>query len=102
MGLFQLIRFVVVKLIYSGLNPRFNVDTIFMANYSFSGMRRPIDSETFLVTDFVNLKIKLAQSFEDTYRSRMCVHVFIGVSAHMCMSICVYTVLLKRNVLAKT
>jgi hypothetical protein len=99
--LVQLFRFVVVKLIYSGLNLRFDVDTIFMANYSFSGMRRPIDSETLLVTDFMNLKIKLAQSFKDTYRSRIYVRVFIEVSAHMCMSICVYTVLLKRNVLAK-
>jgi hypothetical protein len=28
----------------------------------------PIDSETLLVTDFVNLKIKLAQSFKYTHR----------------------------------
>jgi hypothetical protein len=33
--LVQLFRFVVVKLIYSGLNPRFDVDAIFMANYFF-------------------------------------------------------------------
>jgi hypothetical protein len=53
------------------------------------------------VIEFVNLKIKLTQSFKDTYKSRICVRIFIGVSAHMCMSICVCTVLLKRNVLAK-
>jgi hypothetical protein len=35
----------------------------------------PIDSEALLVTDFVNLKIKLAQSFRDTHRDRVCVCV---------------------------
>jgi hypothetical protein len=46
-----------------------------------------INSKTLLVTDFVNLKIKSAQSFGDAHRGRVCVRVFIGVSAHMCMSI---------------
>jgi hypothetical protein len=44
----------------------------------------------------VNLKIKPAQYFRVTPRGRMCVRVFIGVSAHMCMSIYVYTVFLKK------
>jgi hypothetical protein len=44
-----------------------------------------IDSETLLVTDFVNLKIKSAQSFECAHRNRMCVHIFIGVSARTCI-----------------
>jgi hypothetical protein len=34
----------------------------------------------FLVTNFVNLKIKSVQSFEYIYNDKMCVHVFIGVS----------------------
>jgi hypothetical protein len=51
-----------------------------------------IDSETLLMTDFVNLKIKPAQSFRDAYKSMVCVRVFIGVSAHTYMSIYVYTV----------
>jgi hypothetical protein len=36
----------------------------------------PIDNETILVTDFVNHKIKSAQSFEGAHRNRMyvCVH----------------------------
>jgi hypothetical protein len=37
-----------------------------------------VDSETLLVTDFVNLKIMPAQSFGDAHRGRMCVRVFIG------------------------
>jgi hypothetical protein len=42
-----------------------------------------------VVTDSVNLNIKLIQSFGCTYMGRMCVYVFIGVSDHTCMSICV-------------
>jgi hypothetical protein len=57
----------------------------------------PVDSETLLVTDFVNLKIKLVQSFGGAHRGRMCVRVFIGVSARTCMSICICTVFLKKT-----
>jgi hypothetical protein len=53
--------------------------------------------ETLLLTDFMNLKIKLAQSFRCTHRGRVCVRVFIGVSARMCINICVYTVFLKKS-----
>jgi hypothetical protein len=49
----------------------------------------PIDSDALLVTDFVNLKIKSAQSFGCALKGRMCVRVFIGVSDRTCMSICV-------------
>jgi hypothetical protein len=57
----------------------------------------PVDSETLLVTDFMNLKIKPTQSF--ACKERVCVRVFIGVSTHTCMSICVYTVFLKKAIL---
>jgi hypothetical protein len=53
-----------------------------------------VDSETRLVTDFVNLKIKLAQSFEYADRGKMC--VFIELSTHTYMSIYIYTVFLKK------
>jgi hypothetical protein len=56
-----------------------------------------IDSETLLVTDFMNLKIKSVQSFGGAHNSRVCVRIFIGMSARMCMSICVCTVFLKKN-----
>jgi hypothetical protein len=56
----------------------------------------PVDSETLLVTDFVNLKIKSAQSFGCAHRGRMCIHVFIEVSDRTCMSIYVCTVFLKK------
>jgi hypothetical protein len=45
-----------------------------------------------LVTDFVNLKIKPAQSFRDGHTGKMYVRVFIEVSAHTYINIYVYTV----------
>jgi hypothetical protein len=56
-----------------------------------------IDSETPLVTDFVNLKIKSAQSFRGAHRGSMCVCVFIEVSAHIRISIYVCTMFLKKS-----
>jgi hypothetical protein len=55
----------------------------------------PVDSETLLVTDFVNLKIKPSQSSKAVHMSSMCVRVFIWVSVHTCMNIYVYTVFKK-------
>jgi hypothetical protein len=49
------------------------------------------------MTDFVNLKIKLAQFFKGAHRGRMCIRMFISMSAHTCMNICVYTVFLKND-----
>jgi hypothetical protein len=48
-----------------------------------------VDSETLLVTDFVNLKIKPTQSFRGDYRGRVCICVFIGMDARTCMNICI-------------
>jgi hypothetical protein len=56
----------------------------------------PVDSKVLLVTDFMNLKINPAQSFGGAHRGRVCVCMFIGVSAHTCMSICVCTMFLKK------
>jgi hypothetical protein len=55
----------------------------------------PIDSETFLVTDFVNLNIKPTQFFGGANKGRVYTCIFIGVIAHTCMSICVCIVLKK-------
>jgi hypothetical protein len=60
----------------------------FTANYFFSERRSPVDSEALLVTDFVNLRIKLTQSFRDAHMCRMCVRVFIGVGDRTRMSMC--------------
>jgi hypothetical protein len=49
----------------------------------------PVDNESFLVTDFVNIKIKPAQSFRGAYRGSVYVRVFIEISAHI--SIYIFT-----------
>jgi hypothetical protein len=51
----------------------------------------------FLMIDFVNFKIKLVQSFRDAHRGMMCIYMFIEVSTHMCISICVCIVFLKKD-----
>jgi hypothetical protein len=56
----------------------------------------PVNSETLLITDFMNLKIKPAQSFRYAHRCRMCIRIFIGVSVHTCIRICVCTLFLKK------
>jgi hypothetical protein len=55
-----------------------------------------VDSETFLMTDFVNLNIKSTQSFGGVHRDRMYVYIFIGMSVHTYMSIYIYTVFLTK------
>jgi hypothetical protein len=42
-----------------------------------------VDSETLLMIDFVNLKIKPAQFFRGAHMGRVCVCMFIGVSTHI-------------------
>jgi hypothetical protein len=56
----------------------------------------PVDSEALLVTDFMNLKIKPAQSFGGAHRDKVCVCVFIGVNARTCIGIRICTVFLKK------
>jgi hypothetical protein len=53
------------------------------------GVDVSIDSEVLLVTDFVNIKIKSAQSFRNVHIDRICIRVFIDMRAHIYMSICV-------------
>jgi hypothetical protein len=85
-----------VELTHTDLNLRFDIVLYLRLIILSVGGDVPIDSETFLVTDFVNLKIKPHQSFRGAHKDRVCVYVFIGMSAHMCMNICVYTVFLKK------
>jgi hypothetical protein len=40
-GLAKLVRFLVMEVTQLGLNPKFDMCVIFMANYSYSGRRRP-------------------------------------------------------------
>jgi hypothetical protein len=38
------------------------------------------------LTNFMNLKIKLTQSFEGTHEDRMCIRVFIKMSTRTCFT----------------
>jgi hypothetical protein len=49
------------------------------------------------VTDFMNFKIEPTQSFRCAHRGRLYVRMFIELSDHMCMNICVYTVFFKKS-----
>jgi hypothetical protein len=60
-----------------------------------------INSETLLVTDFINLKIKSIQSFGGAHRDRVCMCIFIGVIAHTCISIFIYTMFLNKILCGK-
>jgi hypothetical protein len=51
-----------------------------------------VGEESLLMIDFVNIKIKSAQSFRGAYRDRVCMYIFIGVSAHTYMTIYIFTV----------
>jgi hypothetical protein len=75
-GLAQLIRFLVVKLIHSDLNHKFDIVVAFIINYFSVRDDIPVDSEAFLMIDFINLKIKSVQSFEGNHKNKvcMCVH----------------------------
>jgi hypothetical protein len=55
-----------------------------------------VNSEMILVIDFVNLNIKSTQFFGSAHRDRMCVRVFIGISADTCITIYVCIVFIKK------
>jgi hypothetical protein len=86
----QLVRFLVVKLIYSDSNPRLYLRLIILSVRD----NVPDDSDAFLVTDFVNIKIKPSQSFRGTHSDRM--YTFITVSARTYINIYICTMFLKK------
>jgi hypothetical protein len=55
-----------------------------------------VDNDALLMIDFVNLKIKLIQYFGCAHRDRMCVRMFIGVSAYPSINIFICTMFLKK------
>jgi hypothetical protein len=75
-SLAQLVRFLVVELIYPVSNSRFNMVLHLRLIILSVGGDVPVDSDTLLVTEFVNLKIKSIQSFKDTHKNMMCVCVY--------------------------
>jgi hypothetical protein len=45
----------------------------------------PINSETLLMTDFINLKIKPAQPFRGIHMDMVYVYVFIYIYKYLCL-----------------
>jgi hypothetical protein len=99
-GLAQLIRFLLVELNHTGSNLKFDMCVIFMNNYSLVRDDVPVDSGSLLVADFMNIKIKPTQSFRGAHRGKVCVYVFIGMSACTCINIYIYAVFLKKHLLS--
>jgi hypothetical protein len=56
-----------------------------------------VDNEILLLTDFMNFKIKSAQSFEDAHRGRVCVHVFVRMNDHIYIYMCVFVLYFKKT-----
>jgi hypothetical protein len=38
------------------------------------------------LTNFINIKIKLAYFFKNTHKNRICKHIFIGVNVYTCIN----------------
>jgi hypothetical protein len=72
-----------VKLIYSDSNFRFNMNVVFITNYSFNKRRSPINNEMILMTDFINLKIKSTQFFKDAHKDIIYMCIFIKINTHI-------------------
>jgi hypothetical protein len=83
-----------VKLIYIGLNLIWMLHLrliIFSVECDVL-----IDSETFLMTDFMNLNIKSTQSFKNVHKNRVYIYIFIRISDHTYINIYIYTIFLKK------
>jgi hypothetical protein len=74
-----------IDLSNSDLNLIFDMSVVFMINCFLSDRRRdvPIDNETFLVNDFVNLKIKSVQYFKYAYRDKVYICVYMSECAYV-------------------
>jgi hypothetical protein len=95
-GLDQLVRILVVKITHLILNFKFIMCVVFMINYFLVRCDVSIDSETLLMIDFINFKIKPTQSFRCADRGKIYVCVLIGVSANTYINIYVYTIFKKQ------
>jgi hypothetical protein len=63
-----MIRFLVVEPTHLDLNSRFEMGVIYLGLIILLIVDDvPINNETFLMTDFINIKIKPAQSFKNTH-----------------------------------
>jgi hypothetical protein len=90
-----MVRLFVVELIYLNLNFRFNVAVLYLWLIILSVINIVMSIVKRSLTDFVNLKIKLIQSFKGT--DKMCAYIFIKVSTHIYIYIYLYLYLKKQK-----
>jgi hypothetical protein len=73
-----MVRFPVVESTHTGSYPKFGMSVTYLWLIILLVVGDvPGDNEVLFVTDFINLKINLTQSFKDVYVGRVCMHVFI-------------------------
>jgi hypothetical protein len=80
--------FFVVEPTHAGSNLRFNISVTYLRLIILLVGDVSVDSETLLVIDFINLKIKSTQSFKCAHRGRMYVRVFIGEYSYVYEYLC--------------
>jgi hypothetical protein len=83
-----MVRLFVAELIYLNLNFRFNVAVLYLWLIILSVINVVLSTVKHSLTDFMNLKIKLIQSFEGA--DKICAYIFIEVSTHTYINICIY------------
>jgi hypothetical protein len=81
-GLAWMVKFLVVEPIQPNSNLRFDIAIVYLQLLSVVG-NVPVDSETLLMTDFMNLKIKSTQSIRCAHRDMMYVRVFIAECSYV-------------------
>jgi cyanate permease len=70
---------------------------VFAANYSLIGRRRSRQQQSALGDRLHKSQDQVGSVFEGTHRIRVCIHMLIGVSAHMCMSMCICTMFIRKK-----
>jgi hypothetical protein len=93
--LVQLVRFLVVELTHSGSNLRFKICVIFMTNYFFSGRQRPYRQRGDLDDRLRESQNQNQLDLSEVLIEYVC--VFIWMSAHTYINICICTVFLKKH-----
>jgi hypothetical protein len=56
-----------------------------------------VNSETLLLIDFTNLKIKPTQSFKSGHKDKLCIYVFIEINTPTYITTSVFTVFVKNS-----
>jgi hypothetical protein len=73
----------VVKLTHLNSNPKFDMDVAFTPNYFLVGGDVSVTSETLLMINIVNLKIKPAYFFRSAHKVKIYVYIFMIIYTYI-------------------